>query len=221
MGIQKEARMKPALAPPPDSRRDGITVRYGDIPHRTIQEALAKLDVFTGWKNPKDIYAFNKFKSTMEREQKKAAGWYNKLITKHVEMEEVNAKNADGTFSPVKDPATGKIKMRAKQGRNGRGEQDMVFKDQAAFERDLKIFHDHTFTVKVHPFFVEDLLAAGLTPVELRSCQAIVEEDLGLADDADPDLDDIPEDLLGIIPGTTKPEEPQDVGSEPDNEHPT
>jgi hypothetical protein len=103
--------------------------------------------------------------------------------------------------------------MKPKWGPNGNGQMDIIFKNYDAFEKDVQVFHDHTFTVKVYKFKVDDFVTAGLTPVELRACVRIAEDmdpDLLIdEDELDVEGEDMPEDLSAILAEET-PQESSD-----------
>jgi hypothetical protein len=188
-------------------------MRYKEVSAKMLHQALAKLDEFTGWKDPKDIHRFNKFKNTFDREHKKAGYWYNKLVQKHAELEPVKRKNPKTNEMEEVKEKDGKTKMKPKWGPNGNGQMDIIFKNYDAFEKDVQVFHDHTFTVKVYKFKVDDFVTAGLTPVELRACVRIAEDmdpDLLIdEDELDVEGEDMPEDLSAILAEET-PQESSD-----------
>lgn len=182
-------------------RSEGITLRYKDTADKNLHAALEILDEFTGWTDAKDIHRFNKFKNTFDREQKKAGGWYKKLVMKHAETEPITAMSKiTGKMEPQYDK-NGKPRLKPIWKPNASGVMDIVMKDPDAFDADVKVFHGHEFTVKVYKFSADDLVKAGLTPLQLRACARIVEK-------ADPELlvdnDDVageplPDDLAGIL----------------------
>lgn len=192
----------------PAPRTEGITLSYKQISNDTLHAGLRRLDSFTGWKDTKDIWRYNKFADTFHREHKKAGLWYKKIIDKHAIKVEAKKKNEKGEMEVVKLP-NGEPKMIPKWAPNpATGQMDIVMKDQAAFEKDMKELHSTTFTVKVLKFRAEDFLAAGLTPVELRACATLVEgipDDLAIEGDDDEDEDLLLDDeLANEEPPTTE-----------------
>lgn len=187
-------------------REPGITLRYKECGNNNFHAAMQKLDQFVKWKDPKDIHRFNKLKKTYDRECTKAGNWYKKLVMKHAVMEPVKKKSElTGTMVEERDEK-GEVKMRVKWAPSPSGEMSIQYKDLAAFEKDEAIFHSHEFHIKVYKLFVEDLLAAGLVPAELRACAIITheaDEDL-LQDDDDIDLEDYPEDLAALLQDEVK-----------------
>ena len=144
-----------------EKRTEGITIRYKEVSAKMLHEALSVLDTFTGWKDSKDIHRFNKFKNTFDREHKKAGHWYQKIVRKHAVMEPVKRKNkTTGEMEVVKDK-NGIDVMKPQWAPDSMGQMDIVFKDREAFEKDAKVFHDHTFTVKVFKFKSDDLSRPG------------------------------------------------------------
>lgn len=192
------------VTPIKPERTMNIRFNYKDTSNKVLHEALDKLDKFTGWQDPEDLWRFNKLKKLFDREHSKAGSWYRKLVHRNAVMVPKKGKGPDGEVVELKDK-DGKPQLQPKWAPNAQGQMDIVMKDQEAFERDVKIFHGYEFTVKVYRFKPEDLLAAGLVPSELRACAKMMEpranyEDL-LKDDepTDAELDDIPEELRAIL----------------------
>lgn len=197
-------------------RRAGISFTYNDVANPETGAALDKLDQFTGWRDTKDIHRFNKLKNTFDREKSKAGDWYRKLVNKHAIMEPMKRKNKEtGEMEAVQNPKTGLPIQRPRYAPGPTGEMQMLFHDPIAFEKDSKIFHAHTITVKVFAFESEDFFKAGLTPSEIRACAKLltdIPDDLELEDANDVDSSDIPDDLKDIIP---QDDEPTDGRTDP------
>ncbi len=212
----REATVTPIVP----TRKQGVTITFARISKREIHNALEKLDRFTEWKDSKDFHRFNKLNATIEREHKKAGAWYNKLIQKHAVMVPVKEKLESGDLVDKLGP-DGKPVMQPKWVMV-RGKQDIAMKDQEAFDKDVNIFHAHSFTVKVMRFMTEDLIKAGLTPAEIRACHPLLSDldpDMEIEDDEDKEVtdDEIPEDLAGIIPLDNEVETTEPVEGELDD----
>ncbi len=194
--------VKPVPAPIRAERKHNVTISYGQIADKELHEAMEKLDKFTGWQDPSDIMRFNKLKSVYDREKRRAGSWYMKLVDRHAVMEVQKKKNpTTGEFEPVKD-RQGKVVKKPKWAPQPGGRMDIVMRDAERFDKEAAIFHGYKFTVKVHRFLFEDLAGAGLTPAEIRACQCMIDnipDDLLTDDDQETLLDDVPDELKGIV----------------------
>lgn len=201
------------------NRTKGITLKYGMITRPDLMSGLAKLDSFTGWKDSKDLYRFAKFKGTFDREEKKAGIYYRKLVDRHSEKVPVTKKSEiTNQMEPTYDK-DGKPITKPKFAPNAQGQMSIVMKDQAAFDADIRTFDNHEFTVQVYKFKTADLLAALLTPGELRACARIVDdlpEEMApddddeeiLRDEVTDDMDELEDDTETDPDGDVAPEEP-------------
>lgn len=151
---------------------------------RVFAEAMEKLDNegHKFWSN-KTIFAFNKIKDAFESATKQYNVAFKKLVDKHCEWEEVTetSKIDPRQQVPVIDEKTGKPKRKQKMRMTRGGGRDWVWKDEAAWVRAFNELGAQTFSVKAFKLTSDELLAAGLSPKELRMCVIITE-------DADPDL---------------------------------
>lgn len=158
------------------ARKEGITIKYGLVTNPALRSGLDKLDQFREWTDPKDIFRFSKFKGFFDREEKKAMIWYKALIDKHSERIPIQKKSPITGKMEDQYDAKGKPLTRPKQGPGNNGQITIQMKDQALFNKAIKEFDNHPFTVKVFRFKADDLVKAGLTPLELRGCARLIDD---------------------------------------------
>lgn len=159
---------KLAAVPEEAERKKGVTFTYGDCNSRILHGAIEKLDNYTGF-SAKDLSRFNKISNAYEQRSKDVAKLFQKLIKKHALHEPVTTKKEDGTLEPVLKE-NGKPQMKPKMVNNGRGRMDFAFKNRKAFNKDYADLMAEEFKVEAFCLLTEDLIKAGLTPKEIRSC---------------------------------------------------
>ncbi len=169
-------------AVPNETRQQNITFNYKDCAHKTLGDALTKLNEFTGWKDSKDLLRFAKLNAAFQGHAKQAAIWYRKLLKKHAVHDIVKDKDGKVTLGANGLPVT---KPRWAPNPSQGGQMDFVFPDRVAFEKDYAVMAAYEFTVKVYRWTAEELHAAGLTAAELQACAKLLEdkEDLVVPDE--------------------------------------
>lgn len=168
-------------------RQPNIVFNYKDCAQKDLNDAMNKLDQFTGWKDPKDLYRFSKLKASFDRHAKTAGIWYRKILMKHCHLEPVK-KNGEIVKGPDGKP---EYKPRWAPNPKMGGQMDFDFRDRAAFEKDYAVLAEQEFTIKVYKWTAEELAAAGLNAAELRACAKMLED---ADDDLLFDMDDIKDD---------------------------
>lgn len=214
---------KPTAVPTPKEpqREMGIPIKYGKVTNEDFASGLERLKMFTDFKDPRDIWRMAKFIKAFEAAQTRARKWYRKLIDKHAEREPIKRMSKiTNKMEDAYDPKTNKPLTRPKQAPDGRGQVSFVFKDEAAFKADIKIFDNHIDVVKVLKFDADDLVKAKLTPAELAACVMMIDnppEDLA---DAIAEFDEeiSREELDDEDPKGTEPKEDDATGEPPQQE---
>lgn len=150
-----------------------LTLSYREINDPTMNNALSKLDSCTSNDFPaKVMFDLTKVIAVWDKHCHRARRDFQKLIDKHAEKEQAMKAVGDGKEEPINNKDGTPLMVPKK--RIVGGQVGFVYKDEEAFNKDSEELLDQEFTIKCHPFKIEDFAKAGLTLKELRSCAKIL-----------------------------------------------
>ena len=138
-----------------------ITLSYKNVNDPDFNDALEMLDRCTVF-SVKTLCSFNKLKKAWDAERQTARELFQKVIERFTEMETVSE---DGKMVT-------KPKMKMVDGKALR-----CFTDEGGMDAAAKELLEQTFEVQVHPFTVTELMAAKLSPKQIRALEPIIKDE--------------------------------------------
>jgi hypothetical protein len=132
-----------------------LTLKFEQINDRTFSDAMNKIDAHTGF-SAKTLFDWNKMKDKWDREAKRGAEMFSKLLDKHT--------NKDEAGKPKHDKATGKFD----------------FINEADFQKDCDEMLKQTFEIKASKLPIAELLNVKLSAREIRTLAPIIDGDIGV-----------------------------------------
>lgn len=138
-----------------------ITLSYKNVNDPDFNDALETLDRCTVF-SVKTLCSFNKLKKTWDAEKATARELFAKVIEKYTEMETVS----EG------DKIVTKPKMKTVDGKVLR-----CFTDEKAMDAAAKELLEQKFEVQIHPFTLTELMAAKLSPKQVRALEPIIKDE--------------------------------------------